>query len=1049
MKRILLLGLVVACALLPGELWAQERTVTGKVTAEDSSPLPGVNVLLKGTTTGVVTDTDGNFRIAVPQSGGTLVFTFIGMQSQEIEIGSRSTIDVTLTPDITQLSEVIVTALGIEREERSLGYAAQAVRAEELNIARQPNLVNSLQGKIAGVQITSGSAQGGSSRILIRGANSITGNNQPLFVVDGVPIDNSNYTTVNQQRAGGGYDYGNAAMDINPDDIESVNVLKGANAAALYGSRGANGVIEIVTKKGKNTQGRGLGISVTSALTFENIMLLPDYQNEYGGGYSEVTQLNKDDQAVIYYGADESWGPRLDGRPIRQYYSYFPDDPDYGKATPWVAHPDNVKNFFETGTTWNNNIALTGGNEKANFRLSYTNFDQKFVIPNGEQKRNNISFNGSANLSDKLSANFSVNYVNTRTRGRSATGYGDARNPAASFMQWHQRQIDIERLKDYVTPDGAQKTWNISSATNPNPLYWNNPYWSLYRNYETDGRDRVFGTAGLTYNITDAIRISGRVMDDYYTDRRQERIANGSLETPSYSEAVREFNELNAELRLEFTKQFENNFSVFALLGTNHRKNRFYENIGSTQGGLSVENFFSLENSLDRPSIRDFNSEKEVNSVFLNASFGYKDLIYLDLTARNDWSSTLPVDNNSYFYPTATTSFVFSELLNSSVLNFGKVRASYSVAGNDTDPYALYNIYQAAGNFGSDPLFTVPGTRNNQDLKAETTTSIETGFDVSLLSGRANLSFTYYNKTTKDLIYNVSVTGATGYTSVYVNAGEMNNRGFEVSLSGSPVQFSNGLTWDVNINWAKNKNELVELAEGVSSIRLGNGGASLFGGAIEARVGVPYGAIIGSDFVYDAQGRKLVDEDGYYQISSPNKYLGSVLADWTGGIRNTFTYKGTSLSFLIDGQMGGSLYSVSNMFGKYTGILKETVDGQIREKGLILDGYKEDGTPNDIVVTAQNAFYHMYGLHAAYVYEATYFKLREITLAYALPKSVLGNSFFRNVTVSLIGRNLGFIYKKIPHVDPETTTNSGNIQGIEGAAVPPVRSWGFNVRFEL
>jgi outer membrane receptor protein involved in Fe transport len=457
-----------------------------------------------------------------------------------------------------------------------------------------------------------------------------------------------------------------------------------------------------------------------------------------------------------------------------------------------------------------------------------------------------------------------------------------------------------------------------------------------------------------------------------------------------------------------------------------------------------VENFFSLQNSKDRPSITDFLSKKEVNSVFANASLGFKDIVFLDLIGRNDWSSTLPSNELSFSYGSATTSFIFSELIQSDILSFGKLRGGYALAGSDTDPYRLYSVYAPSGNFGSNPEFTVPGSKNNSELKPERTSSIEAGLDLNFLSSRIGLGFTYYSKTTEDLIYPVAVSGSTGYTSVIVNAGKMANKGVELSLNGQAVKLPNGFTWDLTINWAKNKNEIVELAEGLTSIRL----ATLFGGSLEAQKGVPYGAIVGADFVYD-NGNKVVLADGNYDRTSPNQYLGSVLADWTGGIRNSFSYKGINLSFLVDGQFGGSVYSVSNMFGKYTGIFAETTEGGIRETGVILEGVQSDGSPNSVVISAQQAFYNSYRLHGAYVYDATYFKLRESSLSYSLPKSLIDKLPFKNISVSVIGRNLAFLYKKIPHVDPETTTNSGNIQGIEGAAVPPVRSWGFNLKFDL
>ena len=1022
---------------------AQERTVSGKVTsAEDGTGLPGVNVILRGTSTGTVTDIDGNFTLEVPAEGGTLQFSFVGMETQEIPIGNRSVIDVTMATDIQQLSEVVVTALGIEREERSLGYSTQNITGEEISTVREANVVNSLSGRISGVQVTGGSAQGGSSRILIRGASSITGNNQPLFVVDGVPIDNTTYTTTNQARGGGGFDYGNFAQDINPDDIASINVLKGAAAAALYGSRAANGVIEITTKKGARKEA-GVGVMVNSSVTFDDVLILPDYQNEYGGGYSEVSSFNEEGQRVIYYGADESWGPRLDGRPMRQWYSYFPSDPNFGEETPWVAHPDNIESFFETGVTWNNNVAVMGSNDRANFRLSYTNMDQSFILPNGEQTRHTLSFAGGYDITDRFNTSITANYVHNSARGRPGTGY-DAQNVANSFNQWFQRQVDMSRLENYTTPDGLQRTWNITSPNDLSPNYWDNPYWVRYENFQNDERDRLFGNLTLSYDVTDEIKITGRVLSDYYTDRREERIAVGSLDPSSYSEAVREFHETNYELRAEYNNQFGEDFSLFAFVGGNIRNEIYNLNYGATQGGLSIAGFYSLENSIDRPLITDNSREKEVQSVFGSASVGFRDMLYLDVTGRNDWSSTLPTDNNSYFYPSVTTSFVFSEILDVAPLTFGKFRAGWAQVGNDTDPYNLYTVYAPVTNFGSDPMFTVPNVRNNPDLKPERTTSYEFGLELGFFDKRLGLDVTYYNSRTEDQIINIPTTPATGYSTVFINAGEMKNYGVELTLNGAPI-VTEEFRWDITVNWARNRNEVVELAEGVSTYRF----ASLFGGAVEARLDEPYGAIVGRGFVYDDNGQKMINPDGTFMTTSEDVYLGSFLPDWTGGITNSFSYKGIRLNVLIGGQRGGSIYSVSNMFGKYSGLYEETVEGEIREKGLIFEGVREDGTPNDVVITAQSAFASLFRLHEAFVYDASFIKLREASLVYRLPQSILDQTPFNNVDVGVVGRNLAFLYKEIPHIDPETTTNAGNIQGIEGGAVPTTRSWGFSLRFGL
>ena len=1045
MKRILLVCFMLMSALI-GEAWAQ-RTISGTVTSgANGEPLPGVAVQVQGTTTGVTTDFEGNYRLQVPEDANTLVYRFVGFETQRVQIGNRSVIDVVLQEDVTQLQEVVVSALGIERSERSIGYSAQTVSGDQITQARESNVVNSLAGRVAGVQITGGSTQGGSSRIVIRGANSITGNNQPLFVVDGVPIDNSNFASTNQQRGAGGFDYGNMIQDLNPDDIASINVLKGPSAAALYGTRGANGVIVITTKRG--TKREGVGVTVNSGLTFDNVLVYPDYQNLYGGGYSTRFTRSEEGQLIPNYGADESWGPRMDGRLVRHWDSW--EGENEGELRPWAPSPDNVENFFETGTTWSNSVAVSGGGENATFRLSYSRLDQDFIVPNGELTRNTVTFSGSADLTDRFRTALSGSFINNAATGRLGTGYGEGTNVAASFNQWFQRQVDIDRLRDYRLPDGTQRTWNRKSAANPTPNYWDNPYWARYENFQNDQRNRLFGNIASSYDLTDDLKLAGKLMIDTYTDRRMERVAIGSQAISDYTEAVRQFQEVNAELRLEYSRQVSEDLDVSGFIGGNWMNQRYDLNWGSAQGGLSVANFYSLENSIDRPEIEEITTEREIQSLYGSASVGYRDMAYLDVSLRNDWSSTLPLGENSYLYPGVSASFVFTEVIPRTFLEFGKIRAGWALAGNDTDPYRLYTVYNPEQGFGNDPVFTVPNERRNPNLVSEKTVSYEVGADLRFFNSRLVLDVAWYRKRSFDLIFPVDASATTGFTRLIVNAGEMRNQGVELALGGSPV-VAGDFRWDVNLNWATNDNEVVELIEGVNSYTF----TSLFGGALQARVGEKYAALVGRDFVYDeATGEKIIDpETGSYQLTGADQVLGSTLADWTGGIRNAFSYKGFNLAVLIDGQAGGSVYSITNMFGKYSGLTEETVANDIRQLGVVFDGVVIDDegntTPNDIVLPAPQAFGSLFGAHRAYVYDASYAKLREITFGYTLPGSLVENTPFRNVRLSIIGRNLAILYKRVPHIDPETTTNSGNIQGIEGAATPSTRSFGFNLSLSL
>ena len=1063
--------------------------MSGTVTGEGSSePLPGVNVVVKGTTQGTVTDIEGTYRLSVPEDAEVLTFSFIGMESKEVEIGSQSVINVDMTEDSQQLSEVVVTGLGMERKEASLGYAVQEIDGEGLVKARETNLRNSLSGKVAGVQITGSSNMGGSSRVLVRGANSIRGDNQPLFVVDGTPIDNSNFTSTAQASAGGGYDYGNAAQDLNPDDIASITVLKGPAASAIYGSRGSNGVIEITTKKGSAR--KGIGISVNSGLSFQQVFVLPDYQNEYGAALirDENGELVLDDAGlpIINHGLDGSWGAPLDGSVVTRHWDSYDewDTENFGVARPMLPSPGNVEDFFRLGRTWNNNIAFSGGNENAKFRLSYTNLSQQGTQENAELMRNTINFSGSVNLTERMTAAVTANYINSDVQGRPATGYGD-RNVMQMFNQWYQRHLNTDRLRNYLNPDGTQRTWNRKGPTDPSPNYFNNPFWDRYVNYQEDTRNRVFGNMSLSYEFTDWLTVTGRAMTDYYNDRRQERAEIGSVEEPFYEEALREVNESNFDLIANVNTNISDDFSFSGFVGGNIRLNSYHRNEARTQDGLNIPNFFNIANSGGNPRVDDYFEEKRVNSLFGSASFGYRDFLYLDVTARNDWSSTLPEGNNSYFYPSATGSFVFSELMSSNWMSLGKVRVGWAQVGNDTDPYRLASTYVPIANYGSFANATVPNSLNNANLKPEITTAWEVGAQLGFFNNRLNLDATYYDSETRDQIFAVDVSGATGYSSRVVNAGKVTNQGIELMLNATPVQLDNSFQWDISVNWARNVNQVAELTEDTKTIRL----SSLFGVYVEAKEGETYGAITGPTIAVDPNtGKYIIDANGRYVESPEQGVVGNVLAEWTGGVSNTLSFKGIRLSALIDMQQGGSLYSLTHMFGSYSGVLEETaglnsLGNPLRDPidvndqgnatassgGVILDGVvqnvdaegnpvlDEDGNPTSNGTVNQTPLeanqwgsdHYSRGRATQNVFDASFVKLREVQLGYSLPSSLIESTPFSNVTVSLVGRNLAILHKNIPHIDPEAAVSSSNIQGFEGGQLPTERSFGVNVNLKF
>ncbi|MBK6263461.1 SusC/RagA family TonB-linked outer membrane protein [Marivirga sp. S37H4] len=1043
MKKILLTCLMLVFVL---HAWAQDRTVSGKVTDADTGEgLPGVNVLLKGTSTGVNTDLDGNYKISVPSDGGTLVFTFIGMAKSEVSVGSRSVIDVQMETDVQQLSEVVVTAFGLEREKKSLGYAVQDVSGSEITTARETNVVNSLSGKIAGVQITNGSgAPGSSSRVVLRGATSLTGNNQPLFVVDGIPINNTNYGNAGPF---GGADAPNGAADINPDDIETISVLKGANAAALYGSRAANGVILITTKSGKNT--KGIGVEINSNITFQNPLRLPSYQNSYGGGYDN-TYYEWIDGTNGSGGEDESWGPALDaGLKFRQFQDYQGDG-QFGEPSDWVSRPNNVRDFFETGVTATNNVSLTGGNETSNFRLSMTNLNQDGMVYNTDLVRNTIAGNAGVQLTDKFRADFSVNYIKSGSDNLSGGGY-DNNNPMQQFT-WFQRQVDISALKDYKNlPTNSAATSARFTPLNWNTNFNNNPYWVLDNNTQSFEKNRLIGNIKLQYDFTDWLSLTARTGTDFFTDLQESKRAVNSNDFPNgfYQEVDRTWSETNSDIVLTFDKNIIEDFGVSVSVGGNLRQEQYDRNTLEA-GELEIPEVYTISNSAIPVVGNNYEEQREMQSVYGTAQFRFRNYLFLDLTARNDWSSTLPEGNNSYFYPSASLSAVISDMIeiDRNILTFAKVRGSWAQVGSDTDPYRLQDVFAFRDRWdGSINQATVSNTLLNPNLRPELTTSIEFGTDVRFFNDRLGLDFTYYDTKSEDLIVQVDVSGASGWTSQFANVGEMTTKGIEIQLNATPVQIGD-FRWDMNLNYSTYENKVVSLG-GVDNLRLGG----QWNVDVMAIPGQPYPALFGPDYQRDPNGNIIHGENGLPQKDQTNKVLGDAVPDWTGGWNNSFTYKGINLNVLVDAKIGGEIYSMTNAWGRYAGILEETLKG--RENGIVGEGVIEvsEGVyeENNVVVPALNYNHAAFGnnIAAGSVFDASYVKLRQITLGYSLPKAWIQNTPFRGVQVSAVGRNLALLYAKAPHIDPETAFNNGNAQGIEHAQLPSARSIGFNVNLKF
>ncbi len=1086
---------------------AQTKNITGTVTSnEDNQPIPGVSVSVKGTTLGTITNLDGGFELTVPQDAKTLVFSFIGMKNYEVEIGTQTSFSVKMETDVFGIDEVVVTALGISREKKSLGYAVQEVSGEDINNVKGDNFITSLSGRVSGIQVKNNTNFGGSTNVIIRGSSSLTGNNQALFVVDGIPVDNSNSNNSGQLSGRNGYDYGNTAADINPNDIESISVLKGAAATALYGSRAANGVVLITTKKGTISGPKSPKVKLSSNVTFSNIdkSTFPKYQKEYGAGYGKYYYSETDYPGFEYYGdvngdgttdytvpfyEDASRGQKFDPNVmVYQWDALDPASPNYLKATPWVFGANGPETFFETGLGTSNNIDVSGGNSETTYRFSYTYFDQSGVMPNSNLNRNNVILNGSHKIFKTLKISTMANYINTSGKGRPSTGYSD--NIMSSFRQWYQTNVDMGLQKQMYETTHRNVSWNPVAYDDLAPAYWDNPYWVRYENYELDSRNRLIGYAQLDWDITSDLRLMGRYAIDTYSQLQEEHKAVGSGAgefgvgrpdvTSGYSRNTRDFTETNFDMLLNYHKTFSERFDLTALLGTNIRRTTSENVFLSTNNGLSVAGVYALSNSVD-PMLPPSESYYRigVNGIFGSISLGFDNTYFVDATLRRDQSSTLPTENNTYYYPSVTGSMIFSNLFEADWLSLGKVRLNYAEVGSGAPALSVKDVYVANAPFSGNSLVTVPNTKQNGDLKPETQKAFEGGLEMNFLKNRVGVDLALYKNNTIDQLMPVSISYATGFSQKWVNAGEIENKGIELALMGAPVR-TKDFSWDIRLNWAKNVNKVVTLytdesGNEVTNLLL----ASLQGGvSINATVGQPYGTIKGSDFQYHDNGGKLINPaNGRYLKSSTNdKVIGDVNPDWNGGLFNSFKYKNLTLGFLIDMQKGGDIFSLDLWYGMGTGLYEETaaindLGNQMRDEivwndnakktkeggyasnsgGVIEEGVLEDGSPNWVRRNQEN--YAAIGWaadpNARFVYDASYVKLRELTLTYDLPKSLVSKVSLSNASISFVGSNLWILSKNLPHADPEASQSSGNIQGWQSGVSPATRNYGFTINLQF
>lgn len=1035
------------------------QPIQGIVTDAFDAPLPGVNILVKGTTTGTASLSNGRFEVdAAP--GDTLLFSYVGYVSQQVGVSASSLTDlwtVRMAEDVGQLNEVVVTAFGIEREQKALGYAVQKLTSTDLEQAREINLVSALAGKAAGVLVSSNSAGPTSSaRITIRGESSLDlDKNQPLFVVDGVPISNEIVGIGGSSTNQGDLptDYGNGASELNPNDIATVSILKGPNAAALYGSRAAGGVVLITTKKGAGIP--GFSVSFNSTTTAEDILRLPAYQNEFGGGVGG--------EFVCDWGYN--WGPALDGQAIVQD-CLVDEGRRSAEAAPFLAQPNTIENFFQTGTTYSNNVAVSGSNTQGSFRLSYTNVNNTGIVPNTGLDRNTLALNSGYALTDRVTITASGNYVRSASDNLPTNGYG-SQNIMYNFIWWYRNQ-DLGAFENYWAPgaEAQQQDYYFTWADNP----------FLIVNEHTNAldRNRLFGNVALSLAFSPRLSLLLRTGIDYNDERRVSRRPMGSVEFREgmYREQEVGFTERNTDLLLNYTTPIGTDWTLSASAGGNAMRQESANNIIEGRS-LGVPGVYNLGNIAAQPSLFQFDTERELNSLYGLAQVSWKERVFLEATGRNDWSSTLPADNNAYFYPSVSGSVVLSEWLNlPAAFSFVKLRTGWAQVGNDTDPYRLQRAYR----FGTLPRsVTNPSLIPNPDLKPEITSSFEVGADLRWFDNRLGLDATYYASVSRNQILDIPLSLTSGFTRRVINAGEIQNRGVEAVLSLTPIRnLERRFSWDVNVNFSANRSEVVELADGIENFVIAFGPD---GNTVEARVGGRMGDLYGRTFlrVGDSAspffGEIIYDSNGIPLLDESTRRIGNYNPDWMAGLANGFRMGNFSLDVLFDVRRGGRVYSYTRATGSEGGILEHTLPGRpgfggleyvdsqnnTRFDGIIGDGVIDngDGTfrQNDIVVDARSYYtlYYRRDNIESNSFDASFVKLREVKLGFRVPRRLFGhNSAIRSMRVSLVGRNL-LLWTDVPDIDPESFANNGGslVPGFEVTQLPSTRSFGVNLNVEL
>ncbi|CAN5438864.1 SusC/RagA family TonB-linked outer membrane protein [soil metagenome] len=1057
-------GMQASLVDLPNQVLRKSATpvdlkvvISGRVVSDQGQAIPGVNVVFKGTTIGTITDIDGVYSLDVPNQDGILVFSYIGYATQEVAIGGRSTINVTMQTDITSLEEVVVTALGIRREAKSLGYATSTVAPEEITVNRTPNFMNALTGKIAGVNITNlGSGPAGTSKIRIRGQSSFGGQNQPLIVLNGVPIDNTNFgATSGNQGSDAAYtdrgrsrttDSGDGLSSINPDDIESMTVLRGAAASALYGSRAKDGVIMITTRS--RGAGTGIGVEYNTNYTFDTPLDYTDYQYEFGQGENGVRPTTANPTSGVW-----SFGERFQPGMTQILFN--------GIEVPYVAQPPHVGNFYRTGHSWTNTVTLSAGGEQGGFHLSLSNLDNQAIVPNSEFERRTINLGFTQRIAQRLTVSGNVNYSNEYIKNPPQIAEQDMSTPTTLYSLANSMPLELMRE-------------NMANENNNEYLYSRftnrtNPYWATFRKFENVRRDRIFGNLTARYDIADWLYVQGRVGQDYWARDHDYNFPTGSAPLPAapsgfvngqFIQDARRFRELNSDFLIGANRTY-GDFGVNLTLGGNHMYRRMDRNNVFVTDFI-VRDLYTVQNARQKDPIYQL-SERAVNSLYGMAEFSFREYLFINGTVRNDWFSTLSPANRSILYPAITGSFVFSQAFENlpNWLSFGKIRAGYAEVGSDTDvqPYADNLFYRVEGQLFPDPqnptLFRPVGVINtstvpNPNLRPMRVSEWEAGIEFKLFENRIGLDLTYYNKLTTDQILAAQVSDASGYTNQLINVGESRNQGVEMLFTVVPVQ-TNNFRWDFSFNATYNTSEVLKLGAtpADSMITVGTG---QFDGDLRHVVGQPMGQLFGFGFQRDAQGRQIFDPNNGIALRTPLPIqYGTAIPIWIGGIMNSFNYRGFTLSALVDFKLGHKLISGTNFNAWRHGLHKGTLVG--RDQGFVVgDGVNPNGEVNTAQASVQ-PFYEVVRtqrIQEPFVYNAGFWQFRQITMGYDFASLLPENMFIKGLRLSAVANNVALLKKWVDNIHPEQFgMSSDNLMGLEAPGLPITRSIGFNlnVRF--